>query len=37
MTEIGDTVEIDHRRDLYWAEAVLRDSNGPRKGIRVAS
>lgn len=24
-TEPGDTVEIDHRRDLYWAEAVLRD------------
>jgi CMP-N,N'-diacetyllegionaminic acid synthase len=24
-TEMGDTVEIDHRRDLYWAEAVLRD------------
>jgi N-acylneuraminate cytidylyltransferase len=24
-TQPGDTVEIDHRRDLYWAEAVLRD------------
>lgn len=24
-TESGDTVEIDERRDLYWAEAVLRD------------
>ena len=24
-TEPGETVEIDHRRDLYWAEAVLRD------------
>jgi CMP-N,N'-diacetyllegionaminic acid synthase len=24
-TEMGETVEIDHRRDLYWAEAVLRD------------
>jgi len=22
---MGDTVEIDHQRDLYWAEAVLRD------------
>lgn len=21
----GSTVEVDHRRDLYWAEAVLRD------------
>jgi N-acylneuraminate cytidylyltransferase len=26
-TEPGETVEIDHRRDLYWAEAVLRDRN----------
>jgi len=25
--EIGQTVEIDHLRDLYWAEAVLRDSS----------
>ncbi len=25
LTEMGETVEIDHRRDLYWAEAVLRD------------
>jgi CMP-N,N'-diacetyllegionaminic acid synthase len=24
-TEIGETVEIDSPRDLYWAEAVLRD------------
>jgi CMP-N,N'-diacetyllegionaminic acid synthase len=24
-TEPGETVEIDHQRDLYWAEAVLRD------------
>ncbi len=24
-TEMGETVEIDHLRDLYWAEAVLRD------------
>jgi CMP-N-acetylneuraminic acid synthetase len=24
-TEIGQTVEIDHLRDLYWAEAVLRE------------
>ena len=23
-TEMGETVEIDHQRDLYWAEAVLR-------------
>jgi CMP-N-acetylneuraminic acid synthetase len=24
-TEPGEVVEVDHRRDLYWAEAVLRD------------
>ena len=24
-TGMGDTVEVDHIRDLYWAEAVLRD------------
>ena len=24
-TETGETVEIDHQRDLYWAEAVLRE------------
>lgn len=23
-TGMGDTVEIDHHRDLYWAEAILR-------------
>lgn len=23
-TEMGETVEIDHQRDLYWAEAVLK-------------
>ena len=27
QTEMGETVEIDHLRDLYWAEAVLRDAN----------
>ena len=25
QTEMGETVEIDHQRDLFWAEAVLRD------------
>jgi CMP-N-acetylneuraminic acid synthetase len=25
QTEMGATIEIDHLRDLYWAEAVLRD------------
>ena len=24
-TGMGETVEVDHQRDLYWAEAVLRD------------
>ncbi len=24
-TEMGETVEVDHLRDLYWAEAVLRE------------
>lgn len=33
-TEIGETVEIDHLRDLYWAEAVLRDA-GPEVTVRV--
>jgi len=37
LTDMGDTVEIDHRRDLYWAEAVLRDTGGTRSGVRVAS
>jgi len=27
QTEMGDTIEIDHLRDLYWAEAVLRDKS----------
>jgi CMP-N,N'-diacetyllegionaminic acid synthase len=27
QTEMGETIEIDHIRDLYWAEAVLRDRN----------
>jgi CMP-N-acetylneuraminic acid synthetase len=25
VTEMGETIEIDHLRDLYWAEAVLRE------------
>jgi len=25
LTEMGETIEIDHQRDLFWAEAVLRD------------
>ena len=27
--DMGETVEIDHARDLYWAEAVLRDQKAP--------
>jgi N-acylneuraminate cytidylyltransferase len=30
-TETGETVEIDHLRDLYWAEAVLRERAELRK------
>ncbi len=26
---MGETVEVDHIRDLYWAEAVLRDRQQP--------
>lgn len=25
QTDIGETIEIDHQRDLYWAEAVIRE------------
>lgn len=28
-TAMGETVEVDHQRDLYWAEAVLRDRQSP--------
>lgn len=34
-TEMGDTVEIDHQRDLYWAEAVLRSRHD--RPVRMAS
>ncbi|HEV7302287.1 MAG TPA: acylneuraminate cytidylyltransferase family protein [Tepidisphaeraceae bacterium] len=30
-TEQGDVIEVDHQRDLYWAEAVLRDQQAMRK------
>jgi N-acylneuraminate cytidylyltransferase len=33
LTEMGETVEVDHQRDLYWAEAVLRDR---QQNIRAA-
>jgi len=35
--EMGDTVEVDHTRDLYWAEAVLRETRSDRHWIRMAS
>ncbi len=35
--EMGETVEVDHIRDLYWAEAVLRDTGPNRQWIRMAS
>jgi len=28
VSEMDQTVEIDHRRDIYWAEAVLRERQG---------
>ncbi len=36
-TEIGETVEVDHLRDLYWAEAVLRERMGTDERVRIAS
>jgi CMP-N-acetylneuraminic acid synthetase len=40
-TEVGQTVEIDHLRDLYWAEAVLRsggaDVTRSTEPLRMAS
>jgi CMP-N-acetylneuraminic acid synthetase len=37
QTEVGETVEVDHLRDLYWAEAVLRANGGDREQRRMAS
>ena len=31
QTGAGETVEIDHRRDLYWAEAVLQDQSAAQE------
>ena len=36
-TEVGETVEIDHLRDLYWAEAVLRDREQQGTGHSAVS
>jgi CMP-N-acetylneuraminic acid synthetase len=34
-TEMGDTIEIDHQRDLYWAEAVLREKGAEMMRVAV--
>lgn len=36
VTGVGQTIEIDERRDLYWAEAVLREQRAV-EGVRLAS
>lgn len=39
-TAMGETVEIDHQRDLYWAEAVLRERSANQatdQAVRIAS
>jgi len=35
-TAMGETIEIDHARDLYWAEAVLREQK-QNTNLRKAS
>ncbi len=37
LTEMGEAIEVDHLRDLYWAEAVLTDRLASRSGARKAS
>lgn len=32
-TQVGETVEVDHLRDLYWAEAVLREQQTLQKKV----
>jgi hypothetical protein len=34
---MGETVEIDHQRDLYWAEAVLKARQQAPLEMRIAS
>ena len=34
-TEVGETVEIDHQRDLYWAEAAIQDQKLPDMKVAV--
>jgi CMP-N-acetylneuraminic acid synthetase len=33
QTGMGETVEVDHQRDLYWAEAVLREKQLERQRL----
>ncbi len=33
ITEPGSVIEIDHARDLYWAEAVLRDQASKQTAV----
>lgn len=35
FTQTGETIEIDQQRDLYWAEAALRESQGDIARRRV--
>jgi CMP-N-acetylneuraminic acid synthetase len=37
LTEPGETVEVDQLRDLYWAEAVLRERGDDRLHRKMAS
>lgn len=37
QTEVGETIEIDHIRDLYWAEAVFRDKAGTAEMNRLSA
>jgi CMP-N-acetylneuraminic acid synthetase len=37
VSDMDQTVEIDHQRDLYWAEAVLRERGAGMELRRLAS
>jgi CMP-N,N'-diacetyllegionaminic acid synthase len=37
QTEMGETIEIDHLRDLYWAEAVLKDKTRAAEMKRLSA
>jgi hypothetical protein len=36
-TEPGETIEIDHIRDLYWAQAVMRDQMESADSTRLSA